>query len=275
MAMEKLFGDLDRLSEYPYDFNIFSSFDPQGLATIDYVDEQDAKRLSKSGGKISGKLGFEGVGHIDAGSVTSLHGRAGLEIKAHADHPIAITTGTTYKEMLSFYGYDQTAQDKRSKIAYIKGNGQAHFRSVSVGDDNEQLATKNYVDERTATDGNAVTTWTYVGGNLNPQQGEFSFKEGDSGKIDLIIANKTSDGILWVEGHGRESDSSFNNSFFVTVTSEDGKFNIIAQCSGANWSRKNKPHSYINLRAAEWEIELVLGRQYCIQIPALLPLVKF
>ena len=29
--MEKLFGDLDRLSEYPYDFNLFSSFDPQGL----------------------------------------------------------------------------------------------------------------------------------------------------------------------------------------------------------------------------------------------------
>ena len=48
---EKLFGDLDRLSEYPYDFNVFSSFDPQGLATIDYVDEQDEKRLNKSGKK--------------------------------------------------------------------------------------------------------------------------------------------------------------------------------------------------------------------------------
>ena len=113
-----------------------------------------------------------------------------------------------------------------------------------------------------------------MGGNLNPQQGEFSFKEGDSGKIDLIIANKTSDGILWVEGHGRESDSSFSNSFFVSVTSEDGKFNLIAQCSGANWSRKNKPHSYINQELLS-EIDLVLGRQYCIQIPALLPLVKF
>ena len=47
--MEKLFGDLDRLSEYPYDFNLFSSFDPQGLATIDYVDERDNTKIGITG----------------------------------------------------------------------------------------------------------------------------------------------------------------------------------------------------------------------------------
>ena len=47
--MEKLFGDLDRLSEYPYDFNLFSSFDPQGLATIDYVDERDQTKIGITG----------------------------------------------------------------------------------------------------------------------------------------------------------------------------------------------------------------------------------
>ena len=46
---EKLFGDLDRLSEYPYDLNLFSSFDPQGLATIDYVDERDDTKIGKGG----------------------------------------------------------------------------------------------------------------------------------------------------------------------------------------------------------------------------------
>ena len=269
---EKLFGDLDRLSEYPYDFNVFSSFDPQGLATIDYVDKQDDKKLSKSGGKISGRLGFEAGGHIDSGAATSLSGRAGLEIKAHTDHPIAVTSGSTYKEMLAFYGYNNSAQDKRSKVAYIKSNGQSHFKSVSVGDNNEQLATQKYVNERTGKD---VTTWTFSEGDLNPLQGQFSFADKGSGKINLIIANKTSDGILWVEGHGRESDSYFDESFFVSVTRADGNFMLIAQCDGAEWSRKNKPHSYINLRDAEWEIDLVDGEQYCIQIPALLPLVKF
>jgi hypothetical protein len=36
----KLSGDLDRLSDYPHDFILLSSFDPAGLATIDYVDIQ-------------------------------------------------------------------------------------------------------------------------------------------------------------------------------------------------------------------------------------------
>ena len=46
--MEKLFGDLDRLSEYPYDFNLFSSFDPAGLATTDYVDQRDSTKIGRN-----------------------------------------------------------------------------------------------------------------------------------------------------------------------------------------------------------------------------------
>ena len=47
--MEKLFGDLDRLSETPYDFNLFSSFDPSGLATTDYVDSRDKTKIGRRG----------------------------------------------------------------------------------------------------------------------------------------------------------------------------------------------------------------------------------
>ena len=46
--MEKLFGDLDRLSEYPYDFNLFSSFDPAGLATKEYVDDRDSTKIGRN-----------------------------------------------------------------------------------------------------------------------------------------------------------------------------------------------------------------------------------
>ena len=44
---EKLFGELDRLSEYPYDFNLFSSFDPAGLATVDYVDARVHEKIGR------------------------------------------------------------------------------------------------------------------------------------------------------------------------------------------------------------------------------------
>ena len=38
---EQVSGDLNRLAEVPHDFVLLSSFDPAGLATIDYVDAQD------------------------------------------------------------------------------------------------------------------------------------------------------------------------------------------------------------------------------------------
>ena len=46
---DRLSGDLNRLSEMPHDFVLLSSFDPAGLATIEYVDAQDATKMSKSG----------------------------------------------------------------------------------------------------------------------------------------------------------------------------------------------------------------------------------
>jgi microcystin-dependent protein len=46
-AFTKISGELDRLSDYPYDFVLLSSFDPAGLATIDYVDSKTNKALSK------------------------------------------------------------------------------------------------------------------------------------------------------------------------------------------------------------------------------------
>ena len=51
-AFTKVSGELDRLSEMPYQFILLSSFDPAGLATIDYVDAQDSDLQTKINGKI-------------------------------------------------------------------------------------------------------------------------------------------------------------------------------------------------------------------------------
>ena len=48
-AFTKVSGELDRLSEYPYDFILLSSFDPAGLATIAYVDERDETKIGNQG----------------------------------------------------------------------------------------------------------------------------------------------------------------------------------------------------------------------------------
>ena len=49
---DRISGDLNRLAEVPHDFVLLSSFDPAGLATIEYVDVQDATKIGKSGNQI-------------------------------------------------------------------------------------------------------------------------------------------------------------------------------------------------------------------------------
>ena len=66
---EKLFGDLDRLSEYPYDFNLFSSFDPQGLATVDYVDERDKTKIGITGWQNLDRDSQWQLRQVDSGNV--------------------------------------------------------------------------------------------------------------------------------------------------------------------------------------------------------------
>ena len=51
-AFEKLSGNLERFSEGPYDFILLSSFDPAGLATIDYVDARDETKLGKTAANV-------------------------------------------------------------------------------------------------------------------------------------------------------------------------------------------------------------------------------
>jgi hypothetical protein len=59
-SFTKISGDLDRLSDYPYDFVLLSSFDPSGLATIDYVDQRDETKLDKAGGTVTGDIAMNG-----------------------------------------------------------------------------------------------------------------------------------------------------------------------------------------------------------------------
>ena len=69
-SFEKLSGELDRLSEMPFDFILLSSFDPAGLATIDYVDERDDTKLSTAGGKMNGLIDMGAQRIVNLGEPT-------------------------------------------------------------------------------------------------------------------------------------------------------------------------------------------------------------
>ena len=59
MIYQMIGGDMTRMFEYPYGFTLYSSFDPAGLATIDYVDERDATKLDLTGGTLTGNLNID------------------------------------------------------------------------------------------------------------------------------------------------------------------------------------------------------------------------
>ena len=101
--------------------------------------------LPKTGGTLTGNLQFSGGARIDCNNGnTVLHDRGCFELRATSDKPIIFSSGSGANRLLSFYGFDSGATDKRSEKAYITAGGEARFNGVySKG---KELATKEYVD---------------------------------------------------------------------------------------------------------------------------------
>ena len=120
--------------------------------------------LPVAGGTLTGNLQFSGGARIDCNNGnTVLHDRGCFELRATADKPIIFSSGSGANRLLSFYGFDSTATDKRSEKAYITAGGEARFNGVySKG---KELATKEYVDANAGSSEGAIAK---SGSNTNP-----------------------------------------------------------------------------------------------------------
>ena len=80
---------------------------------------------------IGGNLSFSNGGTINVSSGnTVLSGRASLDIKTAADYPVVISSGSSYKKVLSIYGFDNSQDDNRGETAYVNADGSAVFSNV-------------------------------------------------------------------------------------------------------------------------------------------------
>ena len=120
--------------------------------------------LPVAGGTLTGNLQFSGGARIDCNNGnTVLHNRGCFELRATADKPIIFSSGSGANRLLSFYGFDSGATDKRSEKAYITAGGEARFNGVySKG---KELATKEYVDANAGSSEGAIAK---SGSNTNP-----------------------------------------------------------------------------------------------------------
>ena len=259
--MEKLFGDLDRLSEYPYDFNLFSSFDPQGLATIDYVDEQDERKYDKTGGDISGQVRI---------------------------NPMSLASG---QRLL-------TVSHSSDPKFYIYTSGQSISRyNVKSGDDGQTLATKAYVDKK-APDGHSRSTpvseflWKYMAGGASAiKSGKFGsgcftveFDSSDKPTC-LYFSEHVGSGRYWIPGSWANYTRSIGNTI-VTVQEWDGS--VVLMGTTNKWhfiTRREKNDgsgsAYTNdlyvsdTKPGLGTHSLVDGRQYAIRGPSPFPVMGY
>ena len=87
---------LDRLSEvYPYDFILLSAFDPAGLASIDYVDAQDSKKLNLTGGTLTGELKMKRTDDVSYWNLHPKRPRRGLAVAPRRRRPRRRTTASS------------------------------------------------------------------------------------------------------------------------------------------------------------------------------------
>ena len=134
----------------------------QHPVTLSYAE---GKYFNKNGGTLGGKLSFANNGFIDANTGnTVLHGRGCFELRSSADKPLIFSSGSGSKRLVSFYGYDGSADDNKSEKAYITAGGDARFKGVYAN--GKELATKEYVDANAGGGGGGAIANS--GTNENP-----------------------------------------------------------------------------------------------------------
>ena len=168
--------------ELEYSFSFLSAFDPEGLATIDYVDSQDDTRIKKSGDTVQGALVFD-----QNKSILEIAGDTGK-----MDRRYVKVRGNNQFEILAYPGQDNNG----SKVA---------FKLESWTDGNPDL-TLNYIKDPTSN-GHAVNKrygdanyYPFTGGSITGdvtiENASFYVKDGSGNETFRIQPNgfcRTSD----------------------------------------------------------------------------------
>ena len=209
---------------------------------------------------IGGGLSFPNGGQINVSSVgTVLSGRASLDIKTAADYPVVMSSGSSYKKLLAFYGYDGSQDDNRGETAYINANGNAYFKTVYAND--EELATQTYVD--TQTRGNGMR-WKAASHNTaaNLTQGEF-FVAPENGNI--YLHPKSFDGIdLGVKTDAIGEDGL---KLLASVYSPSGNSQYFITFNKINFNNSSNRYIRVEKLHVHLAANIIAGTIYRLNIP--------
>ena len=164
-----------------YDFLFLTTFDPAGLATIDYVDAQDNTRVKKSGDTLTGPLNF-----TTQSSILEISGDTGSVLRRYIK-----VRGNNQFEILGYPGQDNSGSRTCFKLEQKAG-------------DTPKL-TLNYIEDPTAN-GHAV--------NLRYANNNYLKLSGGTLTGNINLDNKS---VFWKDSDGNEVAKITNTGFVKTT----------------------------------------------------------
>ena len=264
-SVELLSATLDQFNNLPYEAVLFSSFDPAGLATIDYVDAQDSELQTR----IDGKIGKSGNQTLEEGEWRIKQPRS--------------SGGTA-----SFIVIDDNVMNLYH-VAYPQ-NGEHAANAQYVDDqiaaipetDLSGYATEQYVDDQIAAipapsvGGERPILWKY-----NPNvmandlgNGEFNLSESPTNASaddwSIYFAKRDANGHYW---HPHDSGREFTHEVDAMMASIRGRDQNCVHGKMNKWYFNQGTNNYARLRLAYYRSSnaLVSGKYYLMIIPGYFP----
>ena len=214
-----------------YEVEHLKSFDPAGLATMDYVNAQDELLMPKTGDIFTGPISFE-RGSKELGTQFS------ISPNPDSDYATNIYSFNNGEIRLRSSHTDKESDRVGSHIILRPNNGQPETRIYKVVNPttDDMAANKRYVD---SVAGGLVSPpglrFKFVD-TFNVQEGEFYYGEVD-GKIDLRLNNVSRD-VTW-NYNGLSQTISYREGHIFTIYNVDsnGRWRIVRQgtIEAARW----------------------------------------
>ena len=214
-----------------YEIEHLSSFDPSGLATMHYVDAQDALLMPKTGDTFTGPISFE-RGSKELGKQFSITPNTGND---YATNIYSLNNG----EIRLRSSHTDKETDHVGSHIILRPNGgkpETRIYKVVTPTTDDMAASKRYVD---SVAGGQVTPpglrFKFTD-TFNVQEGQFYYGEVN-GEIDLRLHNVTRD-VTW-NYNGFSQTITYKEGHIFTIYNVDsnGRWRIVRQgtISSARW----------------------------------------
>lgn len=280
-AFTKVSGELDRLSEMPYQFILLSSFDPAGLATVDYVDAQDDTKLNLTGGTLTGELKMQRTDDVSWWNYIRSEKPAawdGGDSSKQKNHGLIIDIGSTntYKQQFKIIGRSN------KNLLVLSDDGAAHaeilgvLKAEDMLKDGKTVATEEYVDSQIATGFERPILWKY-----NPDvmandlgNGEFNLSESPTNASaddwSIYFSKRDANGHYW---HPHDSGREFTHEVDAMMASIRGRDQNCVHGKMNKWYFNQGTNNYARLRLAYYRSSnaLASGKYYLMIIPGYFP----